>query len=153
LIAEVVAGEGPASQASRIGFPCVVEAALELGRFGEAASLLTLLADRPPGHVPPFLRAQVARGRGLLAAAEDDAAGAEAHFAAAIETLAALAYPYWLGRVRTDLATVLIEQGRAEEARLVLDQAVASLRELAAAPALRRAEALLARLPVPASRL
>ncbi len=78
---DIIEREGASSQASRIGFPCALEAALEMRQMREAAELLALLGDRPPGHIPPFLRAQVERGRGLLALAADDRASAYARFA------------------------------------------------------------------------
>jgi class 3 adenylate cyclase/tetratricopeptide (TPR) repeat protein len=144
-IRDVIDGEGPAGQASRIGFPCALEAALKLGRAGEAGDLLALLAERPPGQVPPFLRAQVERGRGLLAVEAGDRAAAHGHFTAAIALLSALEYPYWLARVRTDLGSLLLEEGRSEEARGALEEAIAALGQLRAAPALARADAVLAR--------
>jgi class 3 adenylate cyclase/tetratricopeptide (TPR) repeat protein len=145
---EVIAGEGPASQASRIGFPCALEAALELRRVGEAGDLLALLADRPPGHVPPFLRAQVERCRGLLAVEAGDRGAAHDRFTTSIEILRALDYPYWLARVRTDLGALLIDEGQIDEAHGVLDEAIVALGRLRAAPALAHAEAVLSRVPV-----
>ena len=149
-IGEIISAEGASSQASRIGFPCAIEAAVALGRDGEAAELLALLASRPPGHVPPFLRAQLARGEGLLAAAEADNATAEARLVAARDELSALGYPYWLARVQADLASLLIDDHRAAEARVLLDDAIAVLKDLRAVPALERAEDLLAGLPIAA---
>ena len=155
---DIIALEGPAGQASRIAFPCVLEAALQLGRRDEAADLLALLASRPPGLVPPYLRAQVSRGFGLLTAGDGHAAASEAdseaeseaegHFRRAIEILEELGYPYWLARVRTDLGALLIDAGRPDDACAVLDPAIAALRTLGAAPALARAEATLSRLPL-----
>src|SRR5262249_50408616 len=139
------------SQASRIGFPCALEAAIELGQMDQAAALMAQLGDLPPGHVPPFLRAQVARGRGLLARAADDRAAAHGHLATAVEMLSTLGYPYWLARARTDLGALLIDDGRFEEGRREVGEAIAVLRPLRATPALERAESLLARLPVAAS--
>ena len=150
VIGEMIAIEGPSSQASRIGFPCALDAALGLGRSDEAAGLLSVLADRPPGHIPPFLRAQLARGRGLLAAADGDVATAEAQLGIAIERLASLAYPYWLALARTDLAGVLLDDRRPDEARSALEDATAVLAQLRALPALARAEGLLAGLSIPA---
>ena len=147
---EIVAVDGVSSQASRIGFPIAIEAAVDLGRAGDAADLLALLANHPPGHVPPFLRAQLARGDGLLATADADPATAEARFRAAIDELGSLGYPYWLAQVQTDLAGLLIDDHRANEARVLLDEAIAVLKDLRAAPALERAENLLAGLPVAA---
>jgi tetratricopeptide (TPR) repeat protein len=147
---EIIDREGASSQASRIGFPCALEAALELGQTRQATELLALLADRPPGHVPPFLRAQVDRGRGLLAVDAGELAVAHEHFTSAIAALSALGYPYWLARVRTDLGALLASEGRTEEARGVLEEAIAALEQLRAAPAVARASAVLARLPVAA---
>jgi tetratricopeptide (TPR) repeat protein len=128
----------------------LLEAALALERTDEARDLLGLLAERPPGHVPPFLRAQVAWGRGRLAAETGDHDTAARDLAVAIEILGALGYSHWLGRVQTDLAALLIDQGRFDEARDPVQDAVRSFGQLRAAPALERAEALLARLPVTA---
>jgi tetratricopeptide (TPR) repeat protein len=148
----IIAAEGVSSQASRIGFPSAIEAAVATGQISQAADLLALLAELPPGHVPPFLRVHLARGEGLLAAAAGDTVMAEARFGVAISELTSIGYPYWLARLRTDLAEVVIDGGRSEEARALLDEAVAVLRQLRAAPALERAEALLAGLPVVARR-
>ena len=111
---------------------------------------MTLLADVPPGHVPPFLRAERAHGEALLAMATGDLITARARFDAAIEELTRLGYPYWLARVQTDLAAVLIDEDRSGEARPLLDDAIAALRRLRATPALGRADALLSGLPVAA---
>ena len=92
-IQEMVQTEGPSSQASRIGFPAATSAALSLGRLAEVDDLLSLMESRPPGHVPPYLRAQLARGRGLLAAARGEAAAAESHLGAAIEQLRIARFP------------------------------------------------------------
>ena len=147
---EIVSVDGPSSQASRIGYPVAIDAAFALGHAGEAAGLLALLANRPPGHVPPFLRAQLARGDGLLAAADADNATAEARFRAAIEEFSSLGYPYWLAQVQTDLAGLLIDDHRATEATVLLADAITVLKDLRAAPALERAEHLLAGLPIAA---
>ena len=141
---EIIAIEGPSSQASRIGFPCALEAAVGLGRTGEAADLLSLLADRPPGHVPAYLRAHLTRGDGLLAAAAGDFATAEARLGVAIERLDSLGYPYWLAVAQTDLASVLLEDRRPDEAKPLLEIVTQVLTELRALPALGRAEGLLA---------
>ena len=147
---EIIAIEGPSSQASRIGFPSALEAALRLGRTGEAAEFLSLVADRPPGHIPPYLRAHLDRGAGLLAAAAGDLATAEAQLGLAIERLDSLAYPYWLAVARADLAAVLLDDRRPDEARPMLENANRVLKELRALPALGRAEGLLAGVSAPA---
>ena len=141
-IQEIVETEGPASQAIRIGFPAAIAAALRLGRLADADDLLSLLAERPPGHLPPYMRAQLSRGYGLLAAARGEVGAAESHFGAAIEGFGSLAFPYWLATAQTDLAELLVHDERVERARSLLDQARGIFTRLGAAPALRRAEAI-----------
>ncbi len=146
----IIAAEGVASQASRIGFPTAIEAALALGEVDQATALLRLLTEVPPGHVPPFLRAERARGEALIAALAGDTVTAQARFSVAIEELTSLGYAYWLARAQTGLARVLIDDGRSEEAQPLLGEAMAALRRLRAAPALAIAEALMAGLPAAA---
>lgn len=148
-LGEIIELEGPRSLAGRIGFPPAVTAAVSLGRLGEAADLLSLLAERR-GHVPPYLRAHLARGHGLVAAARGEVETAEGQLGAAAEQLASLGFPYWLAVVRTELSGVLIGEGRGAEARSLLDEAIVALRRLGAAPALRRAGELAAGLRIPA---
>jgi class 3 adenylate cyclase/tetratricopeptide (TPR) repeat protein len=148
---EIAEIEGPASQASRIGFPQAIVAAVMLGRLIDADELLSLFADRPPGHVPAYIGVHIARGRGLIAAARNELATAQAHLGVAIEGLTALGYPYWLAAVQTDLAGVLVDDQRPAEARAFLDQAGAALTRLGACPALERVDSLLAGLPVAAA--
>jgi hypothetical protein len=50
----------PAIEGVRDAWPDAVQAALALGRHDEVHSLIALLTDRPRGHVPPYLRAQLA---------------------------------------------------------------------------------------------
>jgi hypothetical protein len=144
-IEEIVRTDGPSSMASRIGFPAAIDAATALGRLADADHLLSLLAERPSGQVPPYLRAQLARGQGLLARAQGNAAAAEAQLGAAIEGFRSLGFPYWLATARTDLAEVLVDEKRVDEASPLLEEARAAFSRLGAAPALQRAEAVLAR--------
>ncbi|HET6869004.1 MAG TPA: hypothetical protein VFH80_24040, partial [Solirubrobacteraceae bacterium] len=144
-VEEIVEAEGPSSIAIRIGFPAAIDAALALGRLDDVDHLLSVLAQRPAGHVPPYVRAQLARGRGLLASARDDRAAAESQFGAAIQGFRSLGFPYWLASAQTDLAKLLVENQRVDEARSLLDEAVAAFSRLAATSALQRAEAILGR--------
>jgi hypothetical protein len=144
-IEEIVQTEGPASQAIRIGFPAAIDAALALTRLADADHLLSLLAERPGGHVPPYVRAQLARGHGLLAGARDDRATAESQLGAAAEGFRSLGFPYWLASAQTDLAALRVDDKRVDEARPLLEEALSMLGRLSAASALQRAEAVLAR--------
>jgi class 3 adenylate cyclase/tetratricopeptide (TPR) repeat protein len=137
-IEEIVRSDGPSSHASRIGFPAAVDAALALGRLADADHLLSLLAERPVGHVPPYLRAQLSRSYGLLAAARGEVAAAESHFGTAVEGFRSLGFPYWLATAQTDLADLVAKDNRGAEARVLLDEARAVFTRLGAAPALQR---------------
>ena len=134
---------GVASDAVRDGWPFALRAALACGRHGDTHQIIGLLDDRPPGHVPPYLRTHLARGRALLNAAEDYNDTVETDLQAAIDAFAKLAYPYWHAATQTDLAAWLIDQDRGGEAISHLEQAIATLRPLRAAPALVRAETLI----------
>ncbi len=87
---------------------------------------------------------KLSRGYGLLAAARGEVAVAESHFGAAIEGFGSLGFPYWLATAQTDLADLLVHDERMAEARSLLDQARTVFSRLGAAPALQRAEAVLA---------
>ena len=143
-IQEMIETEGPSSQASRIGFPAVISAALSLGRLADLDKLVLLIESRPPGQVPPYVLAHLGRARGLLAAGRADAAAAESHLRAAIEWFRSLGFPYWLAMAQTDLAGLLIDEQRVADARPLLEEARAGFARLGAAPALERAEGALA---------
>jgi class 3 adenylate cyclase/tetratricopeptide (TPR) repeat protein len=138
--------EAASIEAVRNGWPIAVRAALELDRIDNASRLLTLLEAQPPGHVPPYLRAELANLNGLLAAAEGRQEDVEAPLRDSIDQLRDLAYPYWLAVAQTDLAAWLIDRERGGEASALVDEAVAALRALGAKPTLGRAEAVAARL-------
>jgi class 3 adenylate cyclase/predicted ATPase len=144
-IEEIVQTDGPSSQASRIGFPAAIDAALALGRLDDVDHLLSLLSERPAGQVPPYLRAQLARGHGLLASARDDRAAAESQFGAAIEGFRSLGFPYWLASAQTDLADLLVHDKRTDEARSLVEEALGAFSRLGARSAVQRAEAVLGR--------
>jgi tetratricopeptide (TPR) repeat protein len=139
---EAILHVGVASDPVRYGWSEVVGSALELGRLDDARALIERLASMPRGHVPPFMRAEVVRARGLLSAAEGRHDEVEADLRAAVGGLEALGYPYHLAVAQTDLARWLIDQGRRDEADRLLEAAVATLRRLGATPALAGAEAL-----------
>jgi class 3 adenylate cyclase/tetratricopeptide (TPR) repeat protein len=139
LLPAAIAGLGICHDAVRHAWPYTFEAALAAGRAEVAEELLALLRDQPDGHVPPFLRAQMARGRALLALERGEAAGAEQEIRAAVDGFNGLGYPYWLARARSELAGCLAAQQRGGEARVVMRQAIAELEGLGARPALDRA--------------
>lgn len=142
VLAEVVETLGVANETVRDAWPDTLEAALAVGHLESARGLLALLAAQPPGHIPPYLRAQLARGSALTAAASEDHNAVEAGLTAAIDGFRALSYPYWLARAQTDLAVWLIDQHRNREADPLLSEATTTLRLLGATPALARARNL-----------
>ena len=77
---------------------------------------MALIADRPTGSMPPFIRAQFARYQALRAADAGRADEAEAKLTRVIEQLEAMGYPYWTACAQLDLAELLQAQGRVSEA-------------------------------------
>ena len=126
----------------RNAWPATLEAALKLRRLDAARDLLTLLQERPPGHIPPYLNAQLGRGRALLAAAEGRHEDVEADLTQAMNRMREFEYRFWLAVTQTDLAEWLIGQSRRSEADPLLEEATETVRELGAAPALARAGAI-----------
>jgi class 3 adenylate cyclase/tetratricopeptide (TPR) repeat protein len=133
---------GAAAEAVRDCWPHVLQAALTLARHEDARQILGLLADRPPGHIPPYLRAHLARGRALANIAENRRDTVQADLQTAIDAFAKLAYPYWRAVTQTDLAAWHTDQNQADHAAALLDHATATLTPLRATPALTRAQAL-----------
>jgi class 3 adenylate cyclase/tetratricopeptide (TPR) repeat protein len=131
-----------ADESVRLAWPDALQGALALERRDDARALIALLGDQPTGHIAPYLRAQLARGKALLAIAEDRHDTVETHFAVAIDGLRTLGYPYWLAVTQTDLAAWLVDQGRGEEASAPLNEASAVFESLGAAPALARAQTI-----------
>jgi hypothetical protein len=150
LVRDMMATSGHSGDTTRQAFPDAIDAAVELGRFDTLADLVAQLGDQPPGYVAPFLRAQLARAKALLAAGTGEHESVEGELTVAIERFQALGYPYWLARAQTDLAAWLFGQDRAPEAAALLDDAIATLEQLGAAPALARARELRFSSPAPA---
>jgi hypothetical protein len=132
----------PAHDSVRDVWPDTLHAALRLGRHEDAHHVIGMLADLPPGHIPPYLRAQLARGRALLNAAEGHHDTVEPDLNTAIDAFDTLGYPYWRAVTQSDLAGWLIDQQRADDANPLLDRAIITLQQLRATPALTRAQAI-----------
>jgi tetratricopeptide (TPR) repeat protein len=142
LLADTPTGGAAADESVRLAWSDALQAAVALARLDDARALIDLLADQPPGNIAPYLRAQLARGRALLAIAEDRHDTVEIDFSTAIDGLRTLGYPYWLAVTQTDLAAWLVDQGRHDEATTPLTEATAALASLGAAPALARAQTI-----------
>jgi len=135
----------------RTAWPEGMEAALMLGDLAAAEALMAVVADRPVGHVPPFLRAQLVRFRARLAAAKGEHDGVAADFELAERMLTDLGYPYALACVQRDHAAWLIDGDRSGEAVLLLRAAEATFEGLGAKPALGRVRDLLGSVPAAAT--
>jgi class 3 adenylate cyclase/tetratricopeptide (TPR) repeat protein len=133
--------KGRFSSLFRLAWPLAVESALAAGDRDETRPLLALVEDAPIGHVPPYLRAQLARLLALLAAT-GDGEGTEKGLRSSILTFGDLGYAYWRARAQSDLAGWLNDQGRVEEAAPLLAEAADVFRRVGAAPDLGRLEAL-----------
>jgi tetratricopeptide (TPR) repeat protein len=136
---EIIKTLTPAHEAVRDAWPLALEAALTLGRHHDVQALIALLAERPRGHVPPYLRAQLTRATALLDAAQGRDDRVEIDLRTATDAFKTLGYPYWLAVTRTDLAAWLVDQHRGDEAGPLLEEAITTLTPLRAGPALERA--------------
>jgi class 3 adenylate cyclase/tetratricopeptide (TPR) repeat protein len=144
MLSDAIQALGASNEAVRYAWPDTLQAALALERHDDARGLLALLADQPPGHIPPYLEAQLARGRGLIAAAAGQQDAVEGDLNTAVAAMRELRYPYWLAVAQTDLAAWLVDRGRSDEAPPLLDEAIATLRSLGAVPELARAQSVIA---------
>ncbi|HET6816219.1 MAG TPA: adenylate/guanylate cyclase domain-containing protein [Mycobacteriales bacterium] len=131
----------------RTSWPVALDAALTVGDLAGAEELLAIVADRPIGHVPPYMRAELARFRARIAAARDEHEAAGADFLAAEAMLSDLGYPYALALARRDHGAWLLGRNRAGEARPHLLAADATFDSLRAAPALAITRELLGSVP------
>src|SRR4051812_28635088 len=124
----------------RVTWVEAMQAALALGDLVSAEEMLAKIADLPKGLVPSYLRAEVARFTGRIAAVRGGADRAEESFADAERQLEALGYPYWLARARLDHAEWLDSVGREGASELAASAATvfAELRATAWAERARR---------------
>jgi len=136
-------GLAVAHEAVRIAFPVALEAAIDVSDFEEAERLAETLATRPPGEVPPFLRAHVTRALALVAHARGEGEAVEENLVAVEMTFRDLGYPYWTARAQLDRAQWLADQGRLDESARLAAEAAATFDGIGATPMLARARALL----------
>jgi len=136
-------GLGVSHEAVRQAFPVALDAAVELGDLAEADRLAALLATRPRGEVPPFLRAQLARAAALVAEARGEDEAPEEGLLAAEAEFRNLGYPYWTARAQLELAELYDRQGRGAQASQRAGEAAATFGQLGTQPMVARAWALL----------
>jgi len=143
-IDEAVSGDlGVTHEAVRSVFPIAIEAAIEVGDLEEADRLACLLATRPAGQVPPFLRAQVTRAKALVADARGEDELVEENLVEVEATLRDLGYTYWAARAQLDRAEWLARRQRLDESARLASDAAATFEAVGAAPMLARARTLL----------
>jgi class 3 adenylate cyclase/predicted ATPase len=135
-------GRGMLCTTFRQAWPLAVEISVAAGEVEAATRLMALVEDAAPGHVPPYLRAQLRRLRALTAAAVGSQASVEEDLSASVEAFGELAYPYWHARAQLDLAAWLSEQDRGQEGTPLLADAADTFARLGAQPDLGRVRLL-----------
>jgi tetratricopeptide (TPR) repeat protein len=125
---------GASADGPRLAWAGAIDAALALGLHDRVEELIALLADEPPGRIPPLLRAELSRAQGRFAAERGEHDDVEASLRAAIAGFSELGYPFHLARAQIDLGSWLIDRGRGEEAVQLLADAADIADELAAEP-------------------
>jgi class 3 adenylate cyclase/predicted ATPase len=135
---------GPTAERVKVALTQALEAALALGERGRVEELLGLVEALPPGRIAPSMRAQAARFRGRLAAADGNGAGVDGGFTAAAATFREFGAPFWLAVTLTEHSDWLVSVGRAETAEPLLAEAREIFERLEAKPWLTRVEAAVA---------
>jgi ATP/maltotriose-dependent transcriptional regulator MalT len=135
-------GFGVAHETVRLAFPVALEAAVEVGDYDEADRLAELLAARPQGEVPPFLRAQVTRAKALVALVRGDDERVEEDLVSAETAFRELTYPYWTARAQLDRAEWLARRERGDEAAALAGEAAATFERVGSVPMATRARTL-----------
>ena len=138
----------PVDNAWMLAMPSCAMVAARLGDRRGASVLYGLLAPYSDQFVFAYGGAwgALAHYLGLLATTLDRFDEAEARFAAAAATHERIGAPAWLARTRCEWAAMLLrrgEPGHADRARHLLDQALATARDLGLANVERRTLALL----------
>jgi class 3 adenylate cyclase len=133
-------GAGDLFDDLEILLPPVVELQLRVGAVERARSLLAIAAPLHGGQASPLLRCQLARLRGLVAAAEGG--DAEADLRQAEAAFSAYGAPFYLARTRLELGGWLHRHDRADEAIPLLAQARTALTRLGAAAVLAELDQL-----------
>ncbi len=110
-----------------------LESAFMLGDDGKTHEILALVDELRPGERPPLLEAHAHRFRGTLA-------GDESEFAAAEDRFRELSLRFYLAITLLEHAELLDDQGRRDEATLLLAEARAIFEELGAQPWLDRVD-------------
>ena len=133
---------GAFSEGYRLLLPLAAEASLRSGHLDQLRDLIDTTEAMPGDGLPPYLQAQVARFRALLAAAEGHHDQVEVGLRAAVDALDELGYPYFRALVQVDLGAWLISQDRKGDAEPLSAAARQTFIGLGAQPALNKVDAL-----------
>ncbi len=137
---------GTGSQGVKEGFVQAGEAALAAGETGALEDLLAVVGGLSPGRQTTFLRAHAARFRGRAAIVSGGDPGGR--FKEAAGLFREHSMRFWLAVTLLEHGDWLTSQGRAEEAKPLVDEARETFERLKAAPWLERAEHLAVREPI-----
>jgi class 3 adenylate cyclase/tetratricopeptide (TPR) repeat protein len=132
-------GLNPMHGITKLALADALEAAAALGDEAKLDELLARIGNLPPGQLTPLLQALGARYGARRASLRNDAATAEAGFAAAARIFEELERPVELGATLVDHAELLVSEDRAAEAESLLAGAEEIFGRLAAKPWLERA--------------
>ena len=121
-------------------WPPAVQVCIEAGDLDRADRLIGLVRSRRTSTVPPLLVAHLQYAEGLLAAARDDLTEAEVQLGLAVAGFGSFGAVPARARAQERLGRVLLDSGRPEEGRQLLDAAVATYRSLGADGWLRMLE-------------
>jgi class 3 adenylate cyclase/tetratricopeptide (TPR) repeat protein len=118
-----------------------LEAAFALGDLARAGDLLAWTESLRPGELTPFTRAQRARFRARLDAAQDRHERVDESFRSAGATFREFGFAFYLAATQLEHTEWLIAQGRVEESEPLLAEARDTFERLEAKPWLERVDA------------
>src|SRR5207247_8749783 len=117
-----------------------IEAARSMGDLAKAQEFVSMVEQLRAGDQTPFQRAQAARYGARLAATRGEVERVEPGFKSAAGLYREIGTPFWLAQTLLEHGEWLGEQGRAEEAKLLLEEARGIFERLRATPWLERVE-------------
>ena len=119
-----------------------IDDALTINNIDRARELVSLVEDKPLGHIPPYLRAQLLRVTAEVDAAAGLYTDVERRLGAAASALGEFTAPFYVARCQLAHAEVLHASGRGAEAAPLLADAARGFESLGARPWLARATLL-----------
>jgi hypothetical protein len=139
---EAAASVGMRHPIVRVALPLIFDSALACNDIVTAQQLLDNLESLPPGHLSPFLQAQIAESRARIRAARGIDDGVEELFRTTVHIYSQTDLPYFRARAQGFLGEWLDQQGRRADAELAAADALMAFERLQARPWLARLAAL-----------